>query len=102
MNYDKDTSELFLYNVCFELLGKDKAESVEPNVVMVAGLIACMGKEYARVKQLDTDDMNINYRDKIVSFIKNGSIIDTLEIKTEDFANPSIWLDKLYEKYNIK
>ena len=46
--------------------------------------------------------MNINYRDKIVSFIKNGSIIDTLEIKTEDFANPSIWLDKLYEKYNIK
>jgi hypothetical protein len=91
-----------LYNVGFELLGAEKANSVEPNVVMVAGLIACMGQEYSRVKQLDCNDMSINYRDKVVSFLKNGTVVDTLEIKTEDFANPSVWLDRLYKEYNIQ
>lgn len=99
---NKEISELFFYNVGYKMLGKEKSESVEPKVVMVAGLISCMGQEYARVSKIVADNVDLNFRDKIISFFKDKVLIDQIIITTEDIANPSQWLNKLYEKFNIK
>ncbi len=101
-NYNKDASELFLYNVGYKILGKEKSSSVDPKVVMVTGLISCMGNEYARVSKIDCDNVDLNFRDKIISFFKNNELIDKIIITTEDIANPSKWLDNLYKKFDIK
>jgi len=92
-------SELFLYNVGYKILGKEKSSSVDSKVVMVTGLISCMGNEYVRVSKIDCDNVDLNFRDKIISFFKNNELIDKIIITTEDIANPSKWLDNLYKKF---
>ena len=64
----KDYSELFLYNVGLETIG-EKTKSLDSKVVQVIGLIVCMGKEYARVSKIDCDNVDLNFGDKIISFI---------------------------------
>jgi hypothetical protein len=97
----KDFSELYLYEIGSNILGKEKSKSFKPEVVQVIGLISCMGKMYARAAKIECDNVDLNFRDKIISFIKNGIIIDKLVITTEDIANPSVWIDNLYKKYNV-
>jgi len=98
-NDQKDMSELFLYNVGLNLIGKEKAESVDPKIIMVIGVISCMGDEYARFKNIKAKDVKIDFANKRIDYIdSNGLIIDQLSISTEDFANPGKWLDNLYKK----
>ena len=95
-------SELFFYNVGYEIIGKEKSESVDPSVVMVIGLISCMGEEYVRVSGIVVDSVDLNFRDKIISFIKDGEIFDRVVLSIEDISNPSKWLDNLHKKFNVK
>lgn len=100
-NLKKDFSELYLYDVGSNILGKEKSKSFKAEVVQVIGLISCMGQMYINISEIECDSVDLNFRDKIISFIKNGVVIDKLIITTEDIANPSIWRDNLYKKYNV-
>lgn len=99
-NLKKDFSELYLYNVGLNILGKEKSETLKAEVVQVIGLISCMGQMYVSVSKIECDNVDLNFRDKIISFMNKGVIVDKLLIKTEDIANPAIWIDNLYKKYN--
>jgi hypothetical protein len=100
--YNKDVSELYLYNVGLDLLGKEKAKNIDNKAVMVAGLISCMGYEYARVKKIIAKEVKIDFKSKKIDFVnQDGSIFDTLELTVDNFANPAEWLDKLYKDNNI-
>jgi hypothetical protein len=95
----KDYAELFLYNIGLNIIGKEKAELVDSNTIMVIGVISCMGDEYARFKNIKAKDVKIDFANKRIDYIDvNGVIIDQLFISTEDFANPGQWLDNLHKK----
>lgn len=99
----KDVSEFFFYTTGLNFIGKEKAESTDPKVVMVIGLMVCMGQEYARIKKIVTNDVKIDFQNKKIEYIdKSGFVIDSFEITNEDIANPGEWLNCLYKENGIQ